>query len=153
MDVEAFESTVRNHRMNPYRVKLGDWTWDQVILILGPVLLSVLLVALYAAGVRPVSWPALLVVVVLINFAGDIAFAIRSERKVKRGSVDLRNEVVGSRAIAEEAFTSDGRLYRGTVMLTGERWQAVSEWRVCAGDPLSVVGRHGLVLDVVPEPT
>lgn len=130
----------------------GGWTWDRIILILGPVLVSGLLIALYAGGLLPLGWPALLIVVVLINLAGDIAFAVTSERSVRRGRASLCNEIVGSRAFAERGFAPAGGVYRGMVGLAGERWQAVSDRRLEAGEALRVTGRRGLVLDVVPDP-
>lgn len=129
----------------------SDWTRDEIVLILGPVLLSAVLVVLYAAGLRPVAWPALLLVVVLVNLAGDIAYAARTERRVKHGSVPLRNDVVGSRAIAGESFNAAGGSYRGAVVLAGARWRAVSDRPVEAGNPLRVTGRRGLVLEVAPD--
>lgn len=130
---------------------LGDWTWDQYLLILGPIALSILLVALYAGGLLAVGWPTLLVIVALINLAGDIVYAVRNERRVKRGDANLRNDMIGRRAVAEQAFTDAGRSYQGMVTLAGERWRAVSDRRVDAGESLSVTGRRGLVLDVSPE--
>lgn len=128
-----------------------DWTWDQLLLILGPVLVSVLLVVLYAGGVAPLSWPALLVVVVLINLAGDVAYAVRNERSVKHGRAGLRNDMIGNRVTADGDFYRDGHSYRGMVLFSGERWRAVSDQRIVAGEPLNVTGRRGLVLDVVSD--
>lgn len=129
----------------------GKWTRDQVLLILGPVLLSVLLVGLNAGGVLSVDWPVLLFVVVLINLAGDVAFAVKSERQVRGGRVSLRNDIVGSRAVAEDDFTGVGRTYEGRVRLAGERWRSVSDHPVAAGDALRVTGRRGLVLHVARD--
>lgn len=128
-----------------------SWTWGQIVLTLGPVLLSVLLVALYATGERPVGWPALVFVVVFINRAGDSVFALWSGRAMKRGRARLCNDLVGSSATTGESFAGAGRSYRRTVMLAGERWRAASDRRGRAGEPLKVTGRRGLVLDVVPD--
>lgn len=130
----------------------GSWTWEQILLILGPIAASIVLVALYAAGVLPLSWPALLILVVGLNLAGDVLFAIRNERKLAQGGEALCNDVVGSRAVAEEAFTRAGHRYRGTVTLAGERWRAASDRQIYPGDPLTVTGRRGLVLDVDRDP-
>lgn len=137
--------------MNRFRLIPGDRTCGQILLIVGPVVLSGLLITLYAVGVLPLDWPALLIVVVLINLAGDIAYAVKNERSVRHGRASLCNEIVGSRAIAENGFARDGGSCRGMVVLAGERWQAVSDRRIHAGEPLRVTGRRGLVLDVVPE--
>jgi len=138
--------------MTRARTIFGDWSRDQLVLILGPVVLSILLVVLYAGGILRIGWPALLGLVALINLAGDVAFAVKNERSLKRGSANLCNDVVGSRAVAEDSFTRAGQRYEGTVILAGERWRAVSDRQVAAGERLGVTGRRGLVLDVVPDP-
>lgn len=130
----------------------GSWTWEQILLILGPVAASIVLIALYAAGNLPLGWPALLILVVGLNLAGDVVFAIRNERKLARGGEALCNDLVGSRAVAEEAFTPSGRRYTGAVTLAGERWYAASDRPVYPEDPLTVTGRRGLVLDVDRDP-
>jgi len=124
------------------------WTWDGILLILGPILASLMLVSLYMAGSLPVSWPALLVVIVLINLAGDVVFAVRNERSLARGGANLRNDMVGCRVTAEDRFTPAGGSYRGIVFLSGERWQAACGHRAETGERLAVTGRRGLVLDV-----
>lgn len=131
----------------------GNWTRDQVVLILGPILLSLLLVGLYAGGLRPVGWPTLLFVVVLINLAGDVAFAVKSERQVRSGRVSLRNDMVGRRTVAEDDFAGVGGAFEGRVRVAGERWRSVSDHPVAAGDTLRVTGRRGLVLHVVRDST
>lgn len=137
--------------MNRFARLPRDWSRDRILLIIGPVVLSGLLIAMYAAGVLPLGWPALLMVLVVINLAGDIAYAVKNERSVRHSRASLCNEIVGSRAIAENGFARDGGFCRGMVVLAGERWQAVSNRRIHAGEPLRVKGRRGLVLDVVPE--
>lgn len=125
---------------------LADCTRDQIVLILGPVLVSILLVALYLGGFRPVPWPALLMVVVLINLAGDVAFAMKSERGVQRGLTGLCNDVVGKRVIAESDFFRGDVSCQGTVLLGGERWRAVCDRPAAAGESLGVTERRGLTL-------
>lgn len=41
----------------------------------------------------------------------------------------------------------------GQVRVAGERWSATADRMIGAGEPVRVVGREGLVLHVVPEPT
>lgn len=137
--------------MNRPRALFGNWTRDQILLILGPVLLSFLLVGLYVGGLLSMSWPALLLVVALINLAGDVAFAVKSERQVRGGRVSLRNDIVGSRVVAEDDFTGGGETFAGRVRLAGERWRSVSDHPVAAGDALRVTGRRGLVLHVARD--
>lgn len=126
----------------------ADWNRDQLVLILGPILVSALLAALYVLGFLPVPWPALLMAVILINLAGDIAFAMRSERGVRQGRSGLCNEVVGSRVIVETDFSRGNPSCQGTVLLGGERWRAVCHRPAAAGDSLTVRKRRGLTLVV-----
>lgn len=133
------------------KMPFSDWSWDQIVLIAGPVLVSLLLAALYLFDLLPIDWPALLVVIALINVAGDVLFALKSEYSVKRGRVRLCNDLVGSDAVAEGEFSGDDRPCQGTVVLAGERWRAVSDRPVHAGAAVTVTGRHGLVLNVIPR--
>jgi len=90
---------------------------EQIVLLLGPVAVSVVLAGLYVFGMLPIDWPGLLLAIVLVNLAGDLAYALRDERNVRRGRVSVRNAIVGCRAVAEHSFTRDGRLYRGRVLV------------------------------------
>jgi len=137
--------------MTRFKPLFTDWTWDQALLILGPVAVSVTLAVLYAAGHLPVDWPALLVMILLVNLAGDIAFALKSERSVRNRCVTLCNDIVGRRGITDDAFLESGRCYEGTVVLAGERWRARSDRSVAARTPVTVVGRRGLVVEVACE--
>lgn len=135
--------------MRRFKLPSSHWTWDQVVLILGPVLLSAVLLVLYAAGLLPVEWPGLLIIVLLVNLAGDLAYALKNERGVKQGRVPLCNDIVGSRATVVADFLRDGAAFTGVVAIGGERWRAVSTHALDEGDPVEVVGRRrGLVLDV-----
>lgn len=102
--------------------------------------MSVLLISLYAVGAHPVSWPALPIAVVLVNLVGDGGYAVRDERRLKRGGVRLCNDVVGTRAPAEVSFAGAGGTYRGTVRLAGEPWHAVRDQHAATGDELNVAG-------------
>lgn len=137
--------------MTRFKPPFRNWTWDQVLLILGPVAVSIILVALYAAGHLPIDWPALLIMVLLVNLAGDVAFALKSERSVKHRRVTLCNEMIGRRGVTDGAFLEYGRCYEGIVMLAGERWRARSDRAVAARAPVYVVGRRGLVVEVASE--
>jgi len=130
----------------------GQWLRDQLILVLGPIVLSLVLVGLYATGLLPVTWPELLLLVVTINLAGDVALAVLNERSLKHGRVRLRNDIVGQRALADEAFGGAGGMRQGMVSIAGERWRAVCDSDVAAGEPLRVTGRRGLVLEVAADP-
>lgn len=126
--------------------KFTDWTRDQLVLILGPVLVSVLLLALYVGGFLPVPWPALLMAVIVINLAGDVAYAMTSERGVRQGRSGLCNDVVGKRVVAESGFSRGDTSCHGTVLLGAERWRAVCARPAAAGDSLRVTERRGLTL-------
>lgn len=121
---------------------------DQLVLILGPWILSLVLVALYAGGLLTIGWPALLIAVVLVNLAGDVLLALRGERDIRNDSLRLCNDLRGRRVTARAAFQRQGARYRGVVMLAGERWWADSAQAVAAAESLTVTGRHGLVLEV-----
>lgn len=127
----------------------SDWSRDQIVLILAPALASLLLVALYFGGMLAMPWPALLMLVLLINLAGDVVYAIRSERRVREGRTRLCNDPVGQRVVAEADFACGGSTCRGTVLLAGERWRAVCGRRVAGGETLAVTGRRGLTLVVL----
>jgi len=120
------------------------------VLLLGPVVVSVILVALYVAGLLDVDWPVLLIGIVLLNVAGDLAYALRDERRVKQGGAGLRNAITGREAVATQAFTACGGSYQGRVRLAGELWRARSARPLRVGTPVTVTGRRGLVLDVEP---
>jgi membrane protein implicated in regulation of membrane protease activity len=126
----------------------ADWSRDQFVLILGPVLVSVVLVALYLGGFLPVPWPALLLVVILVNLAGDVAYAMTSERGVMQGRAGLCNDVVGQQVVVETGFSRGGASCQGTVLLGAERWRAVCDRPAASGDTLSVTARRGLTLFV-----
>lgn len=124
------------------------WTRDQLVLILGPVLVSALLVALYLGGFLPVPWPALLMAVIVINLAGDVAYAMTSERGVRQGRSGLCNDVVGKQVVVETDFSRGDASCQGTVLLGAERWRAVADRPAAAGDALRVTERRGLTLHV-----
>lgn len=76
---------------------------------------------------------------------GIISFAIRARRRpVVTGSEQL----VGSQGYAQIDFV--GR--QGTVRVNSESWNAESPTTLHAGDPVKIVGRHGLKLIVEPSP-
>lgn len=121
-----------------------------MVLVLGPMVVSVVLAAFYLSGMLPFEWPGLLLAIAVINLAGDLAYALRDERDVKQGKADLRNRIVGRRAVAEQSFAGKEGSYSGRVTLAGESWAARSVHPVDAGTPVEVSGRHGLVLEVTP---
>lgn len=136
--------------MRRRKFPFSDWAGDQVVLILGPVLVSVVLFVLYAVGLLSIGWPALLGVVLLVNLAGDVAYALKNEYSVKHRRVPLCNDLLGRRGAAESEFAVHGGGYKGTVLVSGERWQAASDTRIRAGAGVQVTDRRGLVLVVAP---
>lgn len=127
-----------------------DWSRAQVVLLLGPLVVSVVLAVFYVSGMLPFEWPGLLLAIAVVNLAGDLAYALRDEHNVRQGKIELRNAIVGQRAVAEQSFVVEGRSYSGRVTLAGESWEARSVEPVEAGTPVQVAGRHGLVLQVTP---
>lgn len=73
---------------------------------------------------------------------------IRSHRApVRTGSSGM----IGERAVARTSFDSRGDRYEGTVRAHGELWKARAGKPVAEGAELTVVGRDGLTLEVVPD--
>lgn len=56
--------------------------------------------------------------------------------------------LIGTAAVAQDAFAHTGELYVGTVLVHGELWQAVSTGPVPSGQVLEVQDRDGLTLAV-----
>lgn len=107
---------------------------------------SVMLFDTEADGLA-VSLP--LVVTVSLASAGlFIATIVVASRQRHRPVTTGREELVGSRARALDAF--DGA---GQVRAHGEIWSARSRTPVVAGQVLRVVSVRGLVLEVEPEPS
>jgi membrane protein implicated in regulation of membrane protease activity len=78
------------------------------------------------------------------------------ERHVRKHPSSLRNEDIGSHAIANGDFTQVGDFSHGSVSISGEDWQARHTGSAIpsAGDKLLVVARDGLTLEVkLIEPT
>jgi membrane protein implicated in regulation of membrane protease activity len=119
------------------------------VLILGPVAVSLALVVLSLAGLLPLEWPAVLLLVVLVNLAGDVAYAIGHERDLKRGRVALHNDIVGRSGVVEAGFEGR-RPDSGWVRIDGARWRAAADAAVSPGNAVVVTGRNGLVLRVAP---
>jgi membrane protein implicated in regulation of membrane protease activity len=62
------------------------------------------------------------------------------------------DRLMGAVGVVVESIPSDLR-GRGVVKIAGQLWSCTSDWPACieAGTLVTVVGRHGLVLQVVPR--
>lgn len=78
-----------------------------------------------------------------------------------RLAIWVEERLHGPAKLYEEGRADGGRLHRygeartdlaprGKVFVSGELWEAVAEDRVAAGDPVEVIGRQGLKLQVRP---
>ena len=72
------------------------------------------------------------------------------ERYLRKHPEFLRNEDIGSHAVANGNFTQSGDLISGSVSMSGEDWQARCRGSTIPsdGDKLVVVARDGLTLEV-----
>lgn len=81
-------------------------------------------------------------IVSVLLLAGLVAMLLRSRRRPVTGSAD---DLLGARGEAVYAFTG-----RGQVRLRGEIWNADSREPLAADQPVRVIARHGLRLEVEP---
>ncbi len=92
---------------------------------------------------------ASVVVPLALATAAITFFLVGSVVKAMRGRVQTGSEaVLGTEAVAREAFAADDGAYQGMVLTRGELWKAVSQKPVTAGDVLEVDQREGLTLFV-----
>ncbi|MCC6606117.1 MAG: nodulation protein NfeD [Anaerolineae bacterium] len=80
-------------------------------------------------------------------FLAIVAFAVRAQRKPP---ITGSQGMVGQIGTARDAFDPDGTLYRGTIMLKGEIWQAVASQPIHFGDEVRVRQMQGMKLQVEP---
>lgn len=71
----------------------------------------------------------------------------------RKHPVSGSEQIVHEHATALDEFQEQDGRYRGHVRLTGERWNAVSQTAVKAGDRLHVASIEGLTVHVEPDPT
>lgn len=71
----------------------------------------------------------------------------------RKHPVSGSEQIVHEQGTALEDFQAQDEHYRGHVRLSGERWNAVSQAPVKAGDRLNVTSIKGLTVHVEPEPT
>lgn len=81
-------------------------------------------------------------VVSVLLIVGLVAMLLRSRRQPVSGDAD---DLIGARGEAVYAFSD-----RGQVRLRGEIWNADSRVAVAANQPVRVLARHGLRLEVEP---
>jgi membrane protein implicated in regulation of membrane protease activity len=99
------------------------------------------IVAIVLLVVLPSPWRFLGFLGALVLFLGEVLFwnrTVRGQRK-KVGAQTL----IGANATVVSACAPDGQ-----VRISGEIWAARCEGGADAGESVTVVGRHGLVLDV-----
>ena len=90
---------------------------------------------------------ATVVIPVALATAAITVFLVGSVVKAMRGRVQTGSEaMMGTEAVAQEAFTAQDGRYQGLVLTHGELWKAVSTTPVAAGDILEIDSREGLML-------
>jgi membrane protein implicated in regulation of membrane protease activity len=138
------------------------WTLIGILLIVSELALpgviavffgvAALLVALLLYFDAPLAVPGQILLFGVLG-AGLLLVARRRLRPWFQGEVEtggVGSEVlpVGTRALAQTDFVNGS----GVVTLNGVRWNAESADPIRAGDPVWLVGRHGLVLEVSATP-
>ena len=94
---------------------------------------------------------ATVVIPVALATAAITVFLVGSVVKVMRTRVQTGSEaMMGTEAVAQEAFAAQEGRYQGLVLTHGELWKAVSTTPVAAGDILEVDSREGLTLFAHP---
>ena len=88
----------------------------------------------------------------LISGLTNLLLAWNNERRLAAGREPVWNDVVGHPVTVCARFEPRARRYGGTVQLGSERWRAVSGAPLAPGQRAVVTARHGLVLEVEPQP-
>ncbi len=92
---------------------------------------------------------ATVVVPVALATAAITVFLVGSVVKAMRGRVQTGVEgMLGSEALAHEAFVPAEGRYHGMILTHGELWKAISAAPVAQGDAVEITGRDGLTLFV-----
>ncbi|MCH8960415.1 MAG: hypothetical protein IH820_03615 [Bacteroidetes bacterium] len=90
---------------------------------------------------------ATVVIPVALATAAITVFLVGSVVKVMRGRVQTGSAaMMGTEAVAQEAFAAQDDRYQGMVLTHGELWKAVSTTPVATGDILEIDNREGLTL-------
>lgn len=76
-----------------------------------------------------------------------VAFAVRAQR---RQPITGQQGMMGQIGTARDSFDPDGILYRGTITLKGEIWQAVASQPIHFGDAVRVQQLQGMKIQVEP---
>ncbi len=94
---------------------------------------------------------ATVVIPVALATAAITVFLVGSVVKAMRGRVQTGSEaMMGTEAVAQEAFAAQDDRYQGMVLTHGELWKAVSTTPVATGDILEIDNREGLTLYAHP---
>jgi membrane-bound ClpP family serine protease len=111
-------------------------------MVLGVVVM--LLVAwLFALGVVE-----FIVGVIAVSVVTDFAMVWFQERAIAQGRLTLHNDIIGRHGLVTGRFVAHGDVYRGTVTLGHERWNATSKEALQAGEGIIIVARDGLLVRV-----
>ena len=90
---------------------------------------------------------ATVVIPVALATAAISVFLVGSVVKAMRGKVQTGSAaMMGTEAVAQQAFAPEDGHYQGLVLTHGELWKAVSTSPVAAGDILEIDKREGLTL-------
>jgi len=98
------------------------------------------------------SIPAAIAIAVVTAgfFIFIVTFAVRAQR---RQPITGTQGMMGQVGTARSVFTEDRELYRGSIMLKGEIWQAMANQPIQFGDKVSVTQLKGMTLLVEPIQT
>ncbi|MFQ5572503.1 MAG: nodulation protein NfeD, partial [Rhodothermales bacterium] len=113
-----------------------------VCLVLGGVMLIDSPVGVMRVSLSVVLPVALATAAITVVLVGSVVKAMRG--RVQTGSEGM----LGTEAVAVEAFVQEEGRYRGMVRTHGEWWRAVSTTPVAAGNRLGIESRDGLTLFV-----
>ena len=123
--------------------------------VTGTVTLVAGLLVLFNSGTPEfvrLSIPAAIAIAVFTAgfFIFIVTFALRAQQvQPVTGSQGM----IGQIGTARASFTADGNLYRGSILLKGEIWQAAASQPVQFGDEISVTQLKGMTVLVEPIQT
>jgi membrane-bound serine protease (ClpP class) len=103
----------------------------------------------------PIGFPRIsfsVVIATSLATAAITVFLLGRVMRSHRTPVQMGAEtMVGTTAIAQDAFQPEGQRYKGFVRIHGEIWSGISPTPVAAGETVIVERISGLNLDVRPE--